>query len=466
MTEPYDLRLHGGSVCLPGSGLTGVDVAVRGGRIAALLDPADPAGATRTLDVTGRWVLPGVIDAHVHLGQDLSVPRTVEDADLETASAAAGGVTSMIAYLMSPRPYDELFPAARDLMAEHAHTDFGFHFCVVTPEHIAQVKHYAADLGVSSFKVFMNFRGKEGAYLGLPGNDDSFLYDALAAAADSGSMIAQHAENIELIWRLREQIGQDPDAGLDVWNDTRPPFVEAEAEARATYLASVLGASSYAVHVSSAEALGALDRQRTAYPDVFVETCPHYLTLDITSGLGPRGKVNPPLRQPSDRAALWAAVADGRVDVIGSDHVPRHFSAKDKDLWSASAGFPGTGTLLPLLLTEARRRGVPVERVADLVATRPAQLFGLAPRKGAIAIGADADLVVIDPTGSTEVRAETQHSGARYSVWEGVTADVAVQHTILRGQLAVEDGALRDVTAQYLPRHRSGRAALDELGAR
>lgn len=463
MSESYDLRLHGGSVCLPGAGLSDVDVAVRDGRIAALLDPADPAGATRTLDVTGRWVLPGAIDAHVHLGQDLSVPKSVEDARCETASAAAGGVTSMIAYLMSPRPYDELFPAARDLMTSHAHTDFGFHFCVVTPEHIASIKHYASDLGVSSFKVFMNFRGKEGAYLGLPGNDDSFLYDALAAAADSGSMIAQHAENIELIWRLREQIGQDPDAGLDVWNATRPPFVEAEAEARATYLASVLGASSYAVHVSSAEALGALDRQRTAYDNVYVETCPHYLTLDITSGLGSRGKVNPPLRQPSDRDALWAAVADGRVDVIGSDHVPRHFSAKDKDLWSASAGFPGTGTLLPLLLTEARRRGIPVERVVDLVATRPAQLFGLAPRKGSIAIGADADLVVIDPNATTEVRAQTQHSGARYSVWEGATADVAVQHTILRGQVAVEDGQLREVTAQYLPRHRSGRAALDAL---
>lgn len=464
--EQYDLRLHGGSVCLPGSGLTAVDVGVRDGRIAALLAADDPAPAARTLDVTGRWVLPGAVDAHVHLGQDLSVPKTVEDAALETASAAAGGVTSMIAYLMSPQPYDELFPAARDLMAQHAHVDFGFHFCVVTPEHIASIKHYAVDLGVSSFKVFMNFRGKEGAYLGLPGNDDAFLYDALAAAAGSGSMIAQHAENIELIWKLRAQIGQDPDAGLDVWNATRPPFVEAEAEARATYLASVLGASSYAVHVSSAEALGALDRQRTAYADVFVETCPHYLTLDVTSGLGPRGKVNPPLRTPADREALWAAVADGRVDVVGSDHVPRHSSAKDKDLWSASAGFPGTGTLLPLLLTEARRRGIPVERVVDLVATRPAQLFGLAPRKGAVAIGADADLVVIDPDSTTEVRADTQHSGAAYSVWEGATAEVAVQHTILRGHLAVEDGRLGAARAEYLPRHRSGRAALDELGAR
>jgi dihydropyrimidinase len=460
----YDLRLHGGRAVLPGLGLTEIDLCVRDGRISALVAPDDPAPARETLDVTGRWVLPGAVDAHVHLGQDLSVPKNADDAALETASAAAGGVTSMIAYLMSPQPYDELFPAARDLMGEHAHTDFGFHFCVVTPEHVESMPHYALDLGVSSFKVFMNFRGNEGSYLGLPGNDDSFLFDALTAAAGSGSMIAQHAENIELVWRLRQRLEQDPAAGLDAWDAVRPAYVEAEAEARVSYLASVVGASSYAVHVSSAEALGALQRQRTSYPDVFVETCPHYLTLDTSSPVGSRGKVNPPLRTPADRDALWEAVADGRVDVIGSDHVPRHFSAKDKDLWSASAGFPGSGTLLPLMLTEARRRGIPLERMVSLTATRPAQLFGLWPRKGAIMVGADADLVVIDPDTPFRVSADTQHSGARYSVWEGAESSVTVQHTLLRGEFAVRDGALQRARGTYLPRHHSGRAALEDAG--
>lgn len=463
MTD-FDLRLHGGRVVLPGLGLTKVDVCVRDGSIAGLVAADDPVGARSTVDVTGKWVLPGAVDAHVHLGQDLSIPKTVEDAAAETASAVAGGVTSMIAYLMSPQPYDELFPAARDVMASHARTDFGFHFCVVTSEHVASMPHYAADLGVSSFKVFMNFRGKEGSYLGLPGNDDGFLFDALSAAAEAGCMIAQHAENIELVWRLRERGTQDLEAGLDAWHAARPPYVEAEAEARVGYLASVLGTSSYAVHVTCAEALGALDRQRTSYPDVFIETCPHYLTLDVHSPIGSRGKVNPPLRTPEDREALWAAVADGRIDVIGSDHVPRHFSAKDKDLWSASAGFPGTGTLLPLVLTEALKRGVPVERVVDLVSTRPAQLFGLAPRKGVVAVGADADLVVIDPDTPATVSAATQHSGAGYSVWEGWKSSVSVVHTLLRGRFAVRDGELApagEVTGAFLPRRHSGRAALD-----
>ncbi|MEV0071261.1 amidohydrolase family protein [Amycolatopsis sp. NPDC050768] len=459
--KPYDLRLHGGRVVLPGTGLSEVDVCVRDGKIAAICSPSDELPATETVDVTGRWVLPGAIDAHVHLGQDLSVPKTVEDAALETASAAAGGVTTMLAYLMSPRPYDELFPAARDLMAEHAHTDFGFHFCVVTPEHVESIGHYTRDLGVSSFKVFTNFRGNEGAYLNLPGNDDSFLFDALQAAADSGAMIAQHAENIELVWRLRERLSKDPDAGLDAWHAVRPPYVEAEAEGRVAYLASVVGASSYAVHVTSREALSALERQRAEYPDVFVETCPHYLTLGIDSGLGSRGKVNPPLRTRDDREALWEAVADGRVDVIGSDHVPRHFSAKDKDLWSASAGFPGTGTLLPLLLSEGHfNRGIPVERLVDLTATRPARLFGLWPRKGAIRIGADADFAVIDPNRPSTVAAATQHSGAEYSVWEGWESKVSVQHTILGGEFTVRDGEVQGPRGQFLSRRNSGRAAL------
>lgn len=461
----YDLRLHGGKAALPGIGMSEVDVCVRDGRVAALCAPDDEQPATETVDVRGKWVLPGVVDAHVHLGQDLSVPKTTADAAAETASAAAGGVTTMLAYLMSPQPYDELFPAARDLMSEYAHTDFGFHFCVVTPEHIGSIGHYAANLGVSSFKVFTNFRGNEGSYLNLPGNDDSFLLDALQAAADSGSMIAQHAENIELVWRLRDQLQRDPDAGLDAWHAVRPPYVEAEAEGRVAYLASVVGASSYAVHVTSEESLKALERQQADYRDVFVETCPHYLTLGIDSGLGSRGKVNPPLRTRADREVLWGAVADGRVDVIGSDHVPRHYQAKDKDLWSASAGFPGTGTLLPLLITEGHfARGIPVERLVNLTATRPAQLFGLWPRKGAIMIGADADLTVIDPDAETTITASTQHSGAEYSVWEGWRSQVSVRHTLVRGEFALRDGELGKPTGRYVARPRSGRAALTDGG--
>jgi dihydropyrimidinase len=462
MTD-FDLCLRGGRAVLPGIGLTEADLYVKDGRIAAIGAPGSDLDADEVVDVSGRWVLPGVVDAHVHLGQDISAPKTVDDAEKETASAAAGGVTTMIAYLMSPQPYEEVFPGARQVMERNSHTDFGFHFCVVTPEQVESIPSYAADLGVSSYKVFTNFRGQEGAYLGLPGNDDAFLFDALEAAAETGGMIAQHAENIELVWRLRERTEQRPDAGLPGWNAIRPPYVEAEAEGRVGYLASVTGASAYAVHVTSPESLAAIERQKGHYANLFVETCPHYLTLSEESPIGSRGKVNPPLRTPADNEALWAAIAEGRIDVLGSDHVPRHFSAKDKDIWSASAGFPGSGTMFPLFLSEAIRRGIPLETVVSMTSTRPAQLFGLGDRKGALRVGFDADFVVVDPARSFEVTAATQHSGAEYSVWEGWTSDVSIDHTIVRGRFTVRDGEVGTATGDYLPRRHSGRRALDAL---
>lgn len=459
----FDLSLRGGRAVLPGIGLTDADLYVKDGRIAAIVAPGTTLDAAEVVDVHGKWVLPGVVDAHVHLGQDISAPKTVDDAEKETASAAAGGVTTMIAYLMSPQPYEEVFPGAREVMQANAHTDFGFHFCVVTPEQVTSIPSYAADLGVSSYKVFTNFRGQEGAYLGLPGNDDAFLFDALEAAAEAGGMIAQHAENIELVWRLRERTPQEPDAGLPGWNAIRPPYVEAEAEGRVGYLASVTGASAYAVHVTSPESLAAIERQKSHYGNLFVETCPHYLTLNEESPIGSRGKVNPPLRTAADNEALWDAIAAGRIDVLGSDHVPRHFSAKDKDIWSASAGFPGSGTMFPLFLSEALRRGIPLETVVSMTATRPAQLFGFGERKGLLRVGYDADFVVVDPEQPFEVAAAAQHSGAEYSVWEGWTSSVSIQHTILAGRFTVRDGALTEVTGDYVPRRFSGRSALDAL---
>jgi dihydropyrimidinase len=462
----YDLRLAGGEAVLPGLGQTPVDIYLARGRIAALVSPgAAPLAAEETVDVTGLVVVPGAIDAHVHLGQDLSVPKTKDDAAAETASAAAGGVTTILAYLMSPRPYHELIDQATSLMSAHAHTDFGFHFCLVTKEQVESVPRYVSEFGVSSFKFFMNFRGDEGAYLGLPGNDDGFLFDVLTVTAKSGAMASPHAENIELVWRIRKMVEKAPDAGLDMWDRARPDFVEAEAEQRVAYLARVTGASVYAVHVTSAEALSALTAQRTRYSNIFIETCPHYLTLSAASPIGTRGKVNPPLRSAADQEALWAAIADGTVDVVGSDHVPRHFSAKDKDLWSASAGFPGTGTLLPLLVSEGRKRGVPLSRIVELTSTRPAQLFGMYPRKGAIRLGADADLAVLNLAAQSTVMAQTQHSGAQYSVWEGWPVDCVVEHTLLRGRFAVRGGQVQEAHGQFIPRHRSGQAALAELEA-
>ncbi|MGH2859139.1 MAG: dihydroorotase, partial [Solirubrobacteraceae bacterium] len=249
---PYDLRVSGGRALLPGAeDLVEVDVLVREGTIAGLCAPAAKADAVEDVNVGGLAVLPGIIDAHVHLGQDITVPRTPEDARMETEAAAAGGVTTLIAYLMTAAPYDDVIEDAVAVMETHGVIDFGFHFCIVTREQLTALPAYVDDLGVSSFKFFMNFRGDEGAYLGLPGNDDGFLLDLMRAAADAGGMVDPHGENIEIVWSRRA--GPIPEGlpPLAIWNHLRPDFVESEAQQRAAFLASAAGASMYAVHVTN-----------------------------------------------------------------------------------------------------------------------------------------------------------------------------------------------------------------------
>ncbi len=457
----YDLRLHGGRVFLPDLGPTPVDLLVRDGLIAGIVGPGAPAAAAETVDLRGRTVLPGAIDPHVHLGKDIRVPKDRDDAELETASAVAGGVTSTLVYLMSADPYEKVHESARAVMESGSYTDFGFHFVLGTEEHVASVPAYVRELGVSSFKFFMNFRGDEGAYLGMPGNDDGFMYDLLGTTADAGAMVNPHPENIEIVRRLRQDPPDESKGPLHAWHLTRPPVVEAEAEQRVACLAAATGASAYVVHNSSAAGLDAMRMQRAAYPNLFVETCTHYLTLTTSAPCGTYGKVNPPLRPESDLEVLWEGVADGSVDTVGSDHNARHRSFKEKDIWSASAGFPGVGVMLPLTLGEGLRRGLPLERLVDATSTRAAKLFGLYPRKGVIRVGSDADLVVLDLDGTTAITASDQHSGAGYTPWEGRRAPLRVVHTLVRGHFAVRDGQVSDAPGgRYLTRPHSGATAL------
>lgn len=460
MTRPYDLLVTGGDVYLEGLGVSEVDLLVRDGRIAAIIDRGQDAEAAQTLDVTGKLVLPGAIDPHVHLGKDIRVPRDPEDAERESASAAAGGVTTMLVYLMSGDSYVGELESAKSVMSANSHIDFGFHFVLGTEEHMEEFKEYV-DLGVSSFKFFMNFRGDEGKYLGIPGNDDSFMYEILRKSAEHGAMINPHPENIELVRMFRDVEPDDSLGPLEAWNSARPPFVEADAAQRVAYLASVTGASVYCVHTSSQEAVEALVRQRQTYPNIFIETCTQYLTLDTSSEAGVYAKVNPPVRPREDVEYLWEAFEDGVVDTIGSDHNARHRSNKEKDIWSASAGFPGLGGLLPLTLSEGLRRGLPLETIVNAVSTNSAKLFGMYPQKGTIAVGSDADLVVIDTDAPSTITADTQYSAAEYTPWEGTELPLSIVHTIVRGELVLHNGELTEQrNGTYIHRANSGAQAL------
>jgi dihydropyrimidinase len=457
----FDLIIRGGTVVLPQTDGVAADVAISGEKIAAVLAPGAAADAADTLDAAGKLVLPGVIDVHLHLGhgKDIARPRVPEDAATETAAAAVGGVTTFIPYLMATDPFETLFDEVKEVTEAGARIDFGYHFIISTEAQLAGAPRYAREFGAPSFKIFMNNRGGEGARLGLPDIDDGFLLRLCEAAADNGGMVCPHPENIEAAWVLRDRLmKKDPDGrgGLRAWNATRPPFVEADAVQRAGLFARETGARLYIVHTSSRAALEAGLRARDAGTDIRIETCPHYLTHDVEWEGGDIGKINPPLRERDDRAALWDGVVSGDVDTVATDHVHRDISAKAGGIWKASPGCPGLEALLPLMLTEGHHeRAIPLGRIATLLAGAPADAMGLAHRKGRIAVGLDADLAIVDLDREYVCRREDVRSSAGYSIYEGRRFKGKVEQTLVRGRFAVRDGALVDGavgTGRYLSR--------------
>lgn len=447
MTDRADLAIRGGTAFLPGVGLQAVDVLITGDKISAIAAPG--AGyAAETVDVTGLTVLPGAVDAHIHLGHgmDIARPRVPEDATSETAAAAVGGVTTFISYVMSPDPYGPIFDELCQITKSGARIDFGFHFVIATEEQLAELPHLIAR-GAPSAKLFMNIRGDEGARLGLPGTDDGFLFRLLETLAAHDGLLCPHPENIEVAWVLRDRVmAADPEenGGLATWNDTRPPFVEADALSRATYFARLTGTPVHAVHTSSGEALDAALRQRAAGSDVCIETCLHYLTHDTSSAIAEVGKVNPPLRAPEDPEALWAAIARGDIDTIATDHIHRPITCKDGGIWKAQPGFPGLDAFLPVLLTYGHhKRGLPLEKLIPLVSENPARRMGLHD-KGALRPGADADIAVVDLNADWVLGKQHLGSDAGYSIYEGERMQARVVHTLSRGRFALRDGALND----------------------
>ncbi len=257
-----------------------------------------------------------------------------------------------------------------------------------------------------------------------------------------------HPETIEIAWVLRERLkASDPDGtgSLKTWNATRPPFVEADAVQRAAYIAHTAGAPLYVVHTSSAEALEAALRHRRAGAIVHIETCPHYLTHDIGWSGGDAGKINPPLREASDRERLWRGLRDGEIDTVATDHVHRDISAKAGGIWTASPGCPGLETLLPVLLSEGHhKRGLPLERIVALAATNPARIMGLGHLKGSITPGLDADLALVDLNAEWTLQRGDVVSSAGYSIYEGHRFKGRVRHAFVRGHAVLRDDALVD----------------------
>jgi Dihydroorotase and related cyclic amidohydrolases len=457
MAMRKDFVIRGGTVVRTDHSPQALDILVMDGKIAALLAPETPVPdsvAERRAD--GLHVFPGLVEAHMHFG----FGEKITEYQTETAHAAIGGFTTVLAYFLNNEAYEEVFVREQAYAASRVHTDYGFHFSTASELHLQDLPSYVKNCGVTSFKYFMNFKGEEGRYLGLDGTDDGYFYALLQRAAEIGGVtVVCHAENIEIVNRLRNaqlQVGLD---NLQQWEAIKPPITEAESVVKAMLFAEKLGATIYIPHMSSRMGLDEVRHWRRRYDRVYVETCPHYLTHTSDMDLGGMGKANPPFRSKAERDALWEGLFDGTIDVVASDHCPRKRATKEKSLWLASQGFPGTATILPVLLHEGyHRRGLPLQRIAQLICGTPARIFGIDSRKGNIAPGLDADLTLVDLNLQRTVRHEELLSYSDYSIYDGWTFTGWPVETILRGKTIMRDGRLtgQPGDGRYLFRHNDG----------
>ena len=391
------------------------------------------------VDARGLVVLPGVVDAHVHFNEPGRADW--EGWDTGTRGAAAGGVTTVLEMPLNAHPPTTTvtsFEAKLAVAAQKAFVDFGLWGGLV-PENLGELDPLHRR-GVVGFKAFMSESGIDDFHRVA----DGVLAIGLKQTARLNAIVGVHAESQELLDRYQAERGPDRLS----WCRARP--VVAEVEAIRRLLVCMRGAGkavrAHVVHVSSPEGLAEVDAARTKGVAITAETCPHYLafTEEDLERIGPPLKCAPPIRDAATREGLWDALLAGRVDLVGSDHSPCPAADKHKgedDIWQAWGGVAGIQATLPVLMTDGvHARGLSFERVAHLTSTAPAHLFGLYPRKGAIAVGADADFAIVDPEQQWTLDANELETRSGVSAYLGRKFRGRVIRTIVRGKTVYVDG--------------------------
>ncbi|HEX9066251.1 MAG TPA: amidohydrolase family protein [Streptosporangiaceae bacterium] len=455
--QDFDLVVRGGTVVTAG-GQADCDVAVRDGRIAQL---GGSARGRRELDARGALVLPGCLDLHVHLSSpelpEPGVPAWCDDFDSGSAAAAAGGITT-IGNMTFPAPGDSLTAALdRDLTAarDQARVDYLLHPVLAepVPAALAELPALAA-AGHTSVKLFMVAEEFDA--------HASAMVEAVSIAGRHGMLTLIHCEDGPLVRLAGQRLVRAGQGGLEHFAASRPVAAERAAVSRAVAITEATGAPVCVVHLSSGQALDAARAGKAAGLPVFVETRPLYLYLTSELLGGPDGARfigAPPLREPADVAALWAGLADGSVDTIGSDHAPWRLADKldpSQDVTTARQGVADLETMVPMLFDAGVASGrLTLARFVAVTAAAPARLAGLWPRKGTIAPGADADLVVLDPGLTRTVDGSAMRSRAGYSPYDGRTVRGWPRFTISRGDVVFEDGQVTGEPGrgQWLRRH-------------
>jgi dihydropyrimidinase len=443
-----------------------MSVLIRGGRIVTAADDyvADlyiedetisligeslDLAADRVIDAAGKYVLPGCVDPHTHLDMPFGGTVTIDDVEAGQTSAAFGGTTCHVDFVIQPQ--GSTFAAAleewRSKAAGKQLIDMGYHMAVTDLENGGTLEELATlpEQGVTSYKLFM-------AYKGALMVDDETLFRTMEVASQTGALVMVHAENGDVIDVLVKQALAAGNTEPLYHALTRPPEAEGEATNRAIQLAHLAGAPLYVVHVTCKEAVEPIAEARDKGWDVWGETCTQYFFNSLDDIAKPNFEgakyvYSPPVRDKSNWDVLWNAVRTDVLSVISTDHCAFLFDGQKTlgkdDFSKIPNGGPGLENRLQMIHEFGVREGrLSLNRMVELLATNPARLFGLYPRKGTIAVGSDADIVVFDPEKQVTLSAKTHHSKSDYNLFEGTTVTGSPEVVLLRGQVLVENDEL------------------------
>ena len=439
----FDTIIKNGSV-ITATDTYKADVAIENGKIAAIGNGLPVESASKILDASGKLVLPGGIDVHTHLDMPFGGTTSADDFETGTRAAAFGGTTTLIDFAIQYKgqPLRQAFDTWMGKAASKAVCDYAFH-CIVTDVssgQLAQMNDLVHE-GVTSFKLFM-------AYPGVFMLDDGSIFKALQTTSKNGGLVCMHAENGSAIDVIVQQALAEGKKAPKYHALTRPTTAEAEATARAVALAEMAGAPIYIVHLSCNDALEKVREARDRGLPVYAETCPQYLYLSIENFDAPgfegaKYVFTPPLREKWHQEKLWNGLKCDHLQVVSTDHCPFCFKEQKElgrdDFTKIPNGGPGVEHRMSLIYSGGVASGrFSVNRFVELVATTPAKLFGLYPRKGTIAVGSDADLVLFDPHRKHTISAKTHHMRVDYSMFEGIPVTGMPDVVLSRGRVVVE----------------------------
>ena len=424
-----------------------VDVVIRDGRVAAHLPPGEAREPeAEVLDARGLYVLPGIVDPHTHFSLDTGSGRTADDFRSGSGSAAAGGVTTYINFA-TQHPGEDFaaaLGAARSQADGESLVDYSLHLNITRLDEGWEADlERAVDTGVSSAKVYTTY--KDAVFY----VDDHLILKLMQRSGPAGLLVQVHAENDDLLAGARRELLAEGRRSFAYHAAARPAIAESEAVNRLLFFSRVTGSPVYFVHLSNPLSVDLVTESRARGIPALAETCPHFLCLDDSVYAGPdaiRYLMTPPIRSAELQAGLWQRLGRGEIDSVGSDHCGYSLEQRGSggDFTTVSPGIPGVETTLPLLYTFGVEAGrIAVADLVRLLSENPARIFGLYPRKGNLAVGADADLVLFDPRAKGTLGDADLHSAAGFSPYSGLELTGRVVTTVSRGRVVYDRGELR-----------------------